>query len=82
MTTSNEHQEPSTQADRVGTSMLPAEAQATVAEIKADNAAMRVNDEIAEVKAEATEEQAKLLNEVTEQVVEELQERQEAAEQA
>ena len=55
--------------------MLPAEAQATVAEIKADNAAMRVNDEIAEVKAEATEEQAKLLNEVTEQVVEEMQER-------
>ncbi len=66
----------------MGTSMLPAEAQATVAEIKADNAAMKVNDEIAVVQAEATEEQAKLLNEVTEQVVEELQERQEAAEQA
>lgn len=80
MTTSSEHPVPSTQAEAAGTSLLPEEAQATVAEIKADNAAMRVADEIAEVQAEATEEQAKLLDQVTEEVVEELQERQNAAE--
>ena len=80
MTTSSEHPVPSAQAQVPGTSLLPEEAQATVAEIKADNAAMRVADEIAEVQAEATEEQAKLLDQMTEEVVEELQERQNAAE--
>ena len=82
MTTSSEPPDPSVQPEAAGMTLQTDEAKAMVAEIKADNAAMRVNDEIAEVQAEATEEQAKLLNEVTEQVVEELQERQEAAEQA
>jgi hypothetical protein len=80
MTTSNEHPDASAQADAAGTSLLPEEARAAVAEIKADNAALKVADQIAEVQAEATEEQAKLLNQVTEEVVEELQERQQAAE--
>lgn len=78
MTTSNDHQDPSTRADPAGAAVLPPEARATVAEIKADNAALKAADQIAEVQAEATEEQAKLLGQVTEEVLEELQERQEA----
>ncbi|HEY7012560.1 MAG TPA: hypothetical protein VH480_07390 [Streptosporangiaceae bacterium] len=76
MTTSNDHQEPFPQADTAGSASLPAEAQATVAEIKADNAALKFDEQMAEVQAEATEEQAKLLDRVTEEVLEELQERQ------
>jgi hypothetical protein len=78
MTTSNDHQEPSGQADPAGSVSLPPEAQAAVAEIKADNAALKLDEQIAEVQAEATEEQAKLLDQVTEEVLEELQERQAA----
>jgi hypothetical protein len=78
MTTSNDHQDPSTPADPAGAAILPPEARAAVAEIKADNAALKAADQIAEVQAEATEEQAKLLDQVTEEVLEELQERQEA----
>jgi hypothetical protein len=78
MTTSNDHQDQSTPADPAGTALLPPEARAAVAEIKADNAALKAADQIAEVQAEATEEQAKLLDQVTEEVLEELQERQEA----
>lgn len=76
MTTSNDHQEPFPQADTTGTASLPAGAQAAIAEIKTDNAALKFDEQIAEVQAEATEEQAKLLNQVTEEVVEELQARQ------
>ena len=76
MTTSNDHQEPSSPADPAGSASLPPEAQATVTEIKADNAALKFDEQIAEVQAEATEEQAKLLNQITEEVLEELQERQ------
>ena len=76
MTASNGHQDPSTPADPAGTAILPPEAQAAVADIKADNAALKLDEQIAEVQAEATEEQAKLLNQVTEEVLEELQERQ------
>ena len=76
MTTPDDHQDPSTPADPAGTAILPPEAQAAVADIKADNAALKLDEQIAEVQAEATEEQAKLLNQVTEEVLEELQERQ------
>jgi hypothetical protein len=76
MTTTDDHQEPSGQADATGSASLPPEAQAAVADIKADNAALKLDEQIAEVQAEATEEQAKLLNQVTEDVLEELQERQ------
>jgi hypothetical protein len=75
MTTTDDHQEPSGQADATGSASLPPEAQAAVADIKADNAALKLDEQIAEVQAEATEEQAKLLNQVTEDVLEELQER-------
>lgn len=78
MTTSNDHQESFPQADTTGSVSLPAEAQAAVAEIKAENAALKFDEEIAEVQAEATEEQAKLLDQVTEEVLEELQARQAA----
>jgi dihydroneopterin aldolase len=78
MTTPNDHQEPLPQADTTGSASLPAEAQATVAEIKADNAALKFDEQMAEVQAEATEEQAKLLDQLTEEVLEELQERQAA----
>lgn len=60
----------------MGSASLPAEAQATVAEIKADNAALKFDEQMAEMQAEATEEQAKLLDRVTEEVLEELQDRQ------
>lgn len=76
MTTTDDHQEPSGQADATGSASLPPEAQAAVADIKADNAALKLDEQIAEVQAEATEEQAKLLNQVTEDVLEQLQERQ------
>jgi hypothetical protein len=81
MTTSDDHQVPSAQADTRGAAIPPEDARAAVAEIKADNAALKAADQIAEVQAEATEEQAKLLDQVTEEVLEvleELQERQEA----
>jgi hypothetical protein len=78
MTTSDDQQEPFPQADTTGAASLPAEAQAAVAEIKADNAALKFDEQIAEVQAEATEEQAKLLDQVTEEVLEELQQRQQA----
>jgi L-lactate utilization protein LutC len=78
MTTSNDHQEPFPQADTTGAASLPAKAQAAIAEIKTDNAALKFDEQIAEVQAEATEEQAKLLDQVTEEVLEELQERQQA----
>jgi hypothetical protein len=76
MTTSNDHQEPTGPADPAGAAILSPEAQATVTEIKTENAALKLDEQIAEVQAEATEEQAKLLNQVTEEVLEELQERQ------
>jgi hypothetical protein len=82
MTTSSDHVDPSPQPDAAGTEKLPQEAQATVAEIKADNAALRINEQVAEIQAEAVEEQAKLLNQVTEEVLEELQEREQQGEQA
>jgi hypothetical protein len=74
MTTSNDHQEQFPQADSTGAASLPAEAQAMVAEIKTENAALKFDEQIAEVQAEATEEQAKLLNQMTEELLGELQE--------
>jgi hypothetical protein len=57
-----------------GTNLLPDQARATVEEIKAENAALEQADQVAEAQAKATEERAKLLTEVTEEVLEELQE--------
>ena len=57
-----------------GTNLLPDQAKAAVEEIKAENAALEEADQIAEAQAKATEERAKLLTEVTEEVLEELQE--------
>jgi hypothetical protein len=82
MTTSGDTAEPSVQATPAGVGQLPEKARAAVAEIKAENAAMKVEGTIAEAEAEATEKQAELLNQMAEEVIEELQERKEAAGQA
>ena len=79
MTIPSEQLNPPTQPEDADTSLLPPEARATVAEIKADNAALEMDDHIAEAQAEAMEEHAKQLVEVTEEVLEELQERNGAA---
>jgi hypothetical protein len=79
MTIPSEHVNPPAQPEDADTSLLPPEARATVAEIKAENAALKMDDRIAEVEAEAIEEQAKQLVEVTEEVLEELQEHKQAA---
>jgi hypothetical protein len=82
MTTSGEQADPSVQATPAGVGQLPEKARAAVAEIKAENAAMKVEGNIAVAEAEATEKQAELLNQVTEELIEDLQERNEAAGQA
>lgn len=71
MTTSSEHVNPSAQP---GTNLLPEQAKATVEEIKAENAALEEADLVAEAQAKATQERAKLLTEVTREVLEELEE--------
>lgn len=79
MTIPNEHLTPPAQPEDADTSLLPPDARATVAEIKTENAALQMDDQIAEAQAEAIEEHARQLVEVTEEVLEELQERKGAA---
>jgi hypothetical protein len=75
MTTSSEHAGPSDHAAPAGMSLQTDEAKATVAEIKAENVALKQADVAAEARAEAVVEQAKLLTEVADDVLEELKER-------
>jgi hypothetical protein len=82
MTTSSEHADPSAQAAPAGMSLQSDEAKATVEEIKAENAALKQADRAAEAQAEAAADQAKRLAEVTEDVLEELKEMKEGADQA
>jgi len=79
MTIPSEHVNPPARPEDADTSLLPPEARATVAEIKAENAALEMDDHIAEAEAAAIEEHAKQLAEVTEEVLEELQDRNETA---
>jgi hypothetical protein len=79
MTIPSEHVNPPPRPEDADTSLLPPEARATVAEIKAENAALEMDDHIAEAEATAMEEHAKQLTEVVEEVLEELQEHNEAA---
>ncbi|HTW02645.1 MAG TPA: hypothetical protein VMF87_20235 [Streptosporangiaceae bacterium] len=74
MTTSSEYADPSDHAAPAGTSLQTDEAKATVAEIKAENVALKQADVVAEARAEAVVEQAKLLTEVADNVLEELRE--------
>jgi hypothetical protein len=75
MTTSSEHADPSDHAAPAGLSLQTDEAKATVEEIKAENVALKQADVAAEARAEAVVEQAKLLTEVADDVLEELKER-------
>jgi hypothetical protein len=75
MTTSEEHLDSPAQPDAAGLAQLSADARAAVAEIKAENAALDIAGHTAESQAEAVEEQAKLLDQVTEELLEELQEK-------
>jgi FtsZ-binding cell division protein ZapB len=77
MTTASEHVDPSAQAAPAGTELLPEEAQATVEEIKAENAALEEAEQAAEAEAEAVAEQARQLAEVTAEVLDELRDGQE-----
>jgi hypothetical protein len=81
MTIPSEHLNPPAKPEDADTSLLPPEARAMVAEIKAENAALEMDDRIAEAQAEAMEEHARQLVEVTEEVLEELQEHKGAANQ-
>ena len=74
MTTSSEQADPSAQPQPGGLNLQTDEAKATVAEIKAENQALKEADRAAEAQAEAAAEQAKQLAEVTEEVLEELRE--------
>jgi hypothetical protein len=75
MTTSEEYLDASAQPDAAGLAQLPEDARAAVAEIKADNAALDMAGTVAESQAEVIEQHARLLNQVTEEVLEELQEK-------
>jgi multidrug efflux pump subunit AcrA (membrane-fusion protein) len=79
MTTSSEYAGPPAQADPAGMSLQTDEAKATVAEIKAENEALKEADLAAEAQAEAAAEQARQLAEVTGEVLEELKEMNEGA---
>jgi multidrug efflux pump subunit AcrA (membrane-fusion protein) len=79
MTTSSEHTDSSALAEPAGMNLQTDEAKATVAEIKAENAALKEADRAAEAQAEAAAEQAKQLAEVTGEVLEELKEIKEGA---
>ena len=72
MTTSSEHADPSAQAAPAGLSLQSDEAKATVAEIKAENEALKKADRAAEAQAGAAAEQARQLAEVTGEVLDEL----------
>ena len=74
MTTSSEQADPSVQPQPAALNLQTDEAKATVAEIKAENQALKEADRAAEAQAEAAAEQAKQLAEVTEEVLEELKE--------
>jgi len=82
MVTSGDKANPSVQATAAGVGQLPEKARAAVAEIKAENAAMKIEGTIAEAEAEATEKQAELINQVAAEVIEELRDRKEEAGQA
>lgn len=74
MTTSSEQTDPSAQPEPAGMNLQTDEAKSTVAEIKAENVALKETDRAAEAQAEAAAEQAKQLAEVTGEVLEELKE--------
>jgi hypothetical protein len=74
MTTTSEQPGSSAQAGPAGLSMQTDEAKAMVEEIRADNAALREADEVAEAQAEVVVEQAQQMAEAVEEVLEELRE--------
>jgi hypothetical protein len=76
MTTSSEHADRPVHAAPAGMNLQTDEAKATVEEINAENVALKQADLAAEAQAEAVVEQAKLLVEVAEDVLEELKETQ------
>ncbi len=80
MTIPSEHGDSSAQAAPGGTSLqADGRAEATVAEIKAENQALKEADRAAEAQAKAAAEQAKQLAQVTGEVLEELKDMKEGA---
>jgi hypothetical protein len=79
MTTVNEEPNSSAHAEPAGMSLQTDQAKAIVEEIKADNAALKEADEVAEAQAEVVVEQAQQLAEVVEEVLEELKEASESS---
>lgn len=82
MTTPSEYADPSAQPGPAGLSLQSDEAKATVAEIKAENAALEEADRAAEAQAGAAAEQARQLAEVTGEVLEELRDMEAGADRA
>ncbi len=82
MTTSSEYADSSVQAAPAGMNLQTDEAKATVEEIKAENAALKEADQAAEAEAAEVVEQARQLDEVAEELLEELTAMQPGAEPA
>jgi hypothetical protein len=72
MTTLSAQPDPSAKAGQPDLSLQTEEARATVAQIKAENAALRKAEQVAEAQAEVVVEQAQLLAAAVEDVLEEL----------
>jgi hypothetical protein len=74
MRTKREQPDPSAKTGQTGMSLQTEAAKATVREIKAENAALREAEQVAEAQAEVVVEQAQQLTEAVEEVLEELKE--------
>ncbi len=79
MTTSSEHSDSSVPPEAAGVTLQTDATKAIVAEIKAENEALKETDRAAEMQAEAAAEQAKQLAQLTEEVLEELKDMHEGA---
>ncbi|HUD77835.1 MAG TPA: hypothetical protein VMR00_08290 [Streptosporangiaceae bacterium] len=82
MTTSSDYADSSAQAAPADMNLQTDEAKATVEEIKAENAALKEADQTAEAQAAEVVEQARQLDEVAEELLEELTAMQPGAEHA
>jgi hypothetical protein len=79
MTTSSEPSPTAAGPEVAGMTLQTDATKAMVAEIKAENQALKETDRVAERQAEAAAEQAKQLAQLTEEVLEELKDRQPGA---
>lgn len=74
MTTLSAQPDPAAEGGQADMSLQTEEARATVQEIRAENAALKEAEQVAEAQAEVVVEQAQQLTEAVEEVLEELKE--------